>query len=183
MNKEDIDENPSLNLDKPHLGKAGEHLTAGKLLLNGFNVYFSALDEGIDLVASKEDYFYKIQVKTCQDIEEYDSGNYAANVNLSTLSKHDPAKTYVVLVIHYLNTQISLDNAGNHNVYDQAFIVIPAAKIFELAQSTSGQKTLRIKSNLVANHGGEWLFKLRLNKQDLILDDYLDGFAEIATRG
>ena len=47
------EEEKILNLDKQYLGKAGEYLTAGKLLLNGFNIFAGAIDEGIDIVASK----------------------------------------------------------------------------------------------------------------------------------
>lgn len=43
------------------LGEAGEHMVASQLLLNGINVYFPAIDEGADIMASNG---ARIQVKS-----------------------------------------------------------------------------------------------------------------------
>lgn len=182
MDDDNISEEEKVfSLDKPYLGKAGEYLTAGKLLLNGFNVFAGAIDEGIDLVASKNGKFYKLQVKTCQDLEGYDSGKFVISVNLSTLSRHDPQTTYVVLVVHYLNGQISLDNAGDHNTYDQAFLVVPVNKIFEVAQSSEGRVTMQVKSTVVVGTSNDdWFYRLVYKKRELVLDDYLmESFSRI----
>ena len=175
------EEEKILNLDKQYLGKAGEYLTAGKLLLNGFNIFAGAIDEGIDIVASKNGKFYKLQVKTCQDIEGYDSGKFVLSINLTTLSRHDPKTTYVVLVVHYLNGQTSLDNAGNHNTYNQDFIVVPVSKIFKIAYLKKGHITMQIKSTVVVGTDSDnWLYKLVYKKRELILDDYLiESFSKI----
>lgn len=178
---EEIEE--SINVPKAYLGKAGEYLTAGKLLLNGFNVFAGAVDDGIDIVASKDNKFYKIQVKTCQDIEGYDSGKFMAKVNLSTLSQHDRVTTYVVLVVHYLNGHISVDLAGNHSFYNQDFIVLPAERIFETIGKTSGDAVLHIRSSLTSDdHGEGFIYKLIYGGQAVILDDYLiESFSRIVT--
>ena len=179
----DDEEDESINVPRAYLGKAGEYLTAGKLLLNGFNVFNGAIDDGIDIVASKDNKFYKIQVKTCQDVEGYDSGKFMAKVNLTTLSRHDINTTYVVLVVHYLNGQISVDLAGNHSFYDQDFIVLPADKIFEIVGRNSGDAVLNIRSSLVTNEfGTDFMYKLIYHGQTIILDDYLiDSFSRIVT--
>ncbi|MCL4386948.1 hypothetical protein M1307_00950, partial [Patescibacteria group bacterium] len=119
-----------LLVSKANLGKAGEYLVAGKLLLSGFNVYTGALDNGIDLVARKSKRFYYIQVKTCQDID-YESGKYIAKVNLSTLLKFPEKRTFLILVLHYLGFNTSLDYMGEHARYDQEFIVLPVEKLVE----------------------------------------------------
>ena len=180
MDEEDEVEE-SINVPRANLGKAGEYLTAGKLLLNGFNVFSGAIDDGIDIVASKDNKFYKIQVKTCQDVEGYDSGKFMAKVNLATLSRHDVDTTYVVLVAHYLNGQRSVDLAGNHSFYDQDFIVLPASKIFEIAGTTTGDAVFNIRSSLVTDEfGTDFMYKLLYHGQAIILDDYLiDSFSRI----
>ena len=174
------DEEKNINVESAYLGKAGEYLTAGKLLLNGFNVFNGAVDDGIDIVASKDNKFYKIQVKTCQDVEGYDSGKFMANVNLTTLSKHNHKTTFVVFVVHYLNGQISVDNAGNHTVYNQDFIVLPVEKIFELTKKQSGHAVLNIKSTLVVGTDEDYMYKMTYNGQSQVLDDYLiESFSQI----
>lgn len=47
-----------------YLGAAGECSVMSELLFNGYNVNNLKVDEGIDLVACKENVFYYIQVKT-----------------------------------------------------------------------------------------------------------------------
>ncbi len=55
-------EMPSVTTD--FLGKAGEHAVMGELLFWGYNVSMMTVDQGIDLVASKDNKYYHIQVKT-----------------------------------------------------------------------------------------------------------------------
>lgn len=52
-------------------GSIGEHLAAAALLLNGYKVYHQDHESGTaDILATKDDFFYKIQVKTF-----YEKGN------------------------------------------------------------------------------------------------------------
>lgn len=50
--------------DSIYMGKAGECVVMGELLFKGYNVNNMMVDEGIDLVACKENVFFYIQVKT-----------------------------------------------------------------------------------------------------------------------
>lgn len=51
-------------VDTNYIGKAGECSVMAELLFHGYNVNNMMVDEGIDLVASKNNVFYYIQVKT-----------------------------------------------------------------------------------------------------------------------
>lgn len=62
---------PSELPDTNYMGKGGECVVMGELLFRGYNVNNMMVDEGIDLVASKENVFYYIQVKT-KNVEEND---------------------------------------------------------------------------------------------------------------
>lgn len=55
---------PTTMPDSNYMGKGGECLVMGELLFNGYNVNNMIVDEGIDLVACKDNVFYYIQVKT-----------------------------------------------------------------------------------------------------------------------
>ena len=50
--------------DSNYIGKAGEMAVLTELTFRGYNVTAMSVDEGIDLVASKDNIFYFIQVKT-----------------------------------------------------------------------------------------------------------------------
>ena len=56
--------NPIQAIDSNYTGKAGECIVMGELLFRGYNVNNMMVDEGIDLVASKDNIFFYIQVKT-----------------------------------------------------------------------------------------------------------------------
>ncbi len=55
---------PIGNPDSNYMGKAGECAVMGELLFRGYNVNNMMVDEGVDLVASKDNVFFYIQVKT-----------------------------------------------------------------------------------------------------------------------
>ena len=59
-----ITEIDSEKIDTNYVGKAGECSVMAELLFHGYNVNNMMVDEGIDLVASKDNVFYYIQVKT-----------------------------------------------------------------------------------------------------------------------
>ncbi|MGM9692162.1 MAG: group I intron-associated PD-(D/E)XK endonuclease [Alloprevotella sp.] len=62
--------NPALPIDTNYIGKAGECSVMAELLFRGYNVNNMMVDEGIDLVASKNNVFYYIQVKTKTIVEK-----------------------------------------------------------------------------------------------------------------
>ncbi len=52
------------DIGKTMLGKAGECAVMSELLYNGYNANTMMVDDGVDIVASKNNLFYFIQVKT-----------------------------------------------------------------------------------------------------------------------
>lgn len=66
---EQIKDNQDTNLAEPRPtsnfeGKAGEYAVMAELLMNGYNANNMSVDEGIDIIASKDNMFYFLQVKT-----------------------------------------------------------------------------------------------------------------------
>ncbi len=175
-----IDEVSSVNRAK--LGKGGEFIVAGKLLLNGFKVYLETIDDGVDLIASKSDNFYYFQVKTCQDVD-YDSGKFIANLNIDTFKKSPSKNTFLVLVLHYLGPNLSIDNFGNHNIYDQMVIPIPGIDVINFLEKKSGRCTLSINLSLLMDGHYDHIVWMKSNKKTLILDDYLyNSFSQMESK-
>jgi len=54
----------SENFGTAYTGKAGEFAVLSELLFRGFNASIMSVDEGIDLVASKDNKYFHVQVKT-----------------------------------------------------------------------------------------------------------------------
>lgn len=78
------------------LGKAGEYAVMSELLFWGFNVSQMTVDDGIDLVANKNNKFYFIQVKTstCQN-----KGIYSFNIPKSSFFKYQGQNVYYIFVL------------------------------------------------------------------------------------
>lgn len=78
-----------------YTGKAGEHAVMAELLFWGFNASIMAVDDGIDIVASRGVAYFHIQVKTAN---EKNSGDYGFVIRKDRfLAKHS-GSTYYVLV-------------------------------------------------------------------------------------
>lgn len=151
-----------IHLDKANLGKAGEYLVAGKLLLSGFNVYLSGIDDGIDLIARKRNRFIYIQVKTCQDIDDDDK--YTAKVNAITLNRFPPQQTFLVFVLHSLGF---LDLIGDHTSYIQDYVVVPVSNLNQAIGKMNKAYTVRIS----VDRNKECSVKAKIGKKELDLAD------------
>lgn len=47
-----------------YIGKAGEHFVASELLFSGYNASIMSVDVGMDVIATKENQLFSLQVKT-----------------------------------------------------------------------------------------------------------------------
>jgi len=78
------------------LGKAGEHAVMSELLFWGFNASLMAVDEGIDVVASKDNRYFHIQVKTSSPS---DTGRYTFTIRNESFEANDSAQTFYIFVM------------------------------------------------------------------------------------
>lgn len=77
-------------------GKAGEYAVMSELLFFGFNTSAMTVDDGIDIVASKNDSYFHIQVKTANAT----SGNkFQFKITKRAFDSKDAAATFYVLVL------------------------------------------------------------------------------------
>lgn len=83
---------PSTNF----MGKAGEHAVMAELLYRGFNASMMAVDEGIDIVASKNNEYFHIQVKTSSQSV---NGKYSFFIKNSAFDANNGGKVYYILVM------------------------------------------------------------------------------------
>lgn len=78
------------------LGKAGEHAVMSELLFWGYNASLMSVDEGIDIVASKQNHYFHIQVKAAA---ESDKGRFSYKIKNSAFNTHHAANTFYILVM------------------------------------------------------------------------------------
>lgn len=82
---------PEINTD--FMGKAGEHSVMGELLFWGYNASLMTVDDGIDIVASKNSKYFHIQVKTST---ERSQGSFSFLIKKKSFELHHAAQTYYV---------------------------------------------------------------------------------------
>ena len=100
-------------------GKAGEHSVLSELLFFGFNASLMTIDDGIDIVASKANNYFHIQVKTSNSTS---AGKFRFTIKQKSFSAKDASSTYYILVLRYLE---------NHK-YICDHLVIPSSEIRRL---------------------------------------------------
>lgn len=82
-----------------YIGKGGECAVLSELLFNGYNANIMVVDEGIDIVASKNDKFFYIQVKTTH-IKKKQSIT-TPSIKFSRFSQYDKQNTFYIIVLRY----------------------------------------------------------------------------------
>ena len=142
-------------------GKGGEYAVMSELLFWGFNASLMSVDDGIDIVCSKNNRFFHIQVKTATpDI----NGRYGFSIKQQSFDTHDSGSTFYIFVLRGKNT----------NVYNE-YMVLPSSDI-------RNQKNLGvINGDLSMSIGISYdkdTKKYRLNKKHDI-NIYLNNFQQI----
>lgn len=100
-------------------GKAGEYAVMSELLFFGFNASVMTVDDGIDIVASKNDSYFHIQVKTSNATA---SSKFQFKITKRAFGSKDAAATFYVLVL-----RIS-ENSRNTCEY----LILPSSEIRRL---------------------------------------------------
>lgn len=93
-----IDEDEEkIKIDGGYTGKAGEHLICSELLFRGFNASIMSVDVGMDIIATKDNQLFSIQVKTA-NINRFDT--YVFDVRKVSFERHNSGNIYYVFVLH-----------------------------------------------------------------------------------
>lgn len=96
-NSEQIDEENELETKRTdYIGKAGEFLVLSELLFREFNASLISVDEGIDILATKKNRMYYIQVKTSN---ENTFNKYVSSIRIKSFEKHDTNNTFYIFVL------------------------------------------------------------------------------------
>jgi len=87
-------------IESSFTGVAGEYLVCSELLFRGFNASMMSVDDGVDIVAVKDERLYAVQVKAA-NLSATDVYNF--NVRKVSFERHDSSHTYYIFVLHESN--------------------------------------------------------------------------------
>jgi hypothetical protein len=82
--------------DRAYAGKAGEFAVLSELLFWGYNASLMSVDNGIDVVASKGNRYFHIQVKTAV---EQEGGRFSFTIKHSSFQTHHSSTMFYVFVL------------------------------------------------------------------------------------
>jgi hypothetical protein len=144
-----VPEQPKVNAS--FTGKAGEHSVMSELLFFGFNASAMAVDDGIDIVASKDNLYFHIQVKTA-NLSVH--GKYRFTITKKAFGSKDAATTFYILV---MRSFITNRNVSDHLIFpssevrklvDRSVISNGESLTFSIEKDRSGQFILNGLENL-----------------------------------
>lgn len=104
-------------------GKAGEYAVMSELLFFGFNVSAMTVDDGIDIVASKAEFYFHIQVKTSNVTAQ---SKFQFKITKRAFGSKDTASTFYVLVM-----RVTEDSRNTCE-----YLVLPSSEIRRLVDKS-----------------------------------------------
>lgn len=140
-------------------GSAGEHAVLSELLFRGYNAAVMTVDEGIDLVASKDNRYFHIQVKTSSESEN----GFSFSVKKNIFDNNDQGITfYVLLCRRFMKSHFQHD-----------FVILPSSVVTTFINTGVIKDTMSI-SMRVSIVGGKFTLN---NKVDI--SAYINKFESI----
>ena len=111
----------SPHVSSQYTGKAGETAVISELLFYGFNASAMAVDDGIDVIAGKNNKYFHIQVKTSNPAE---NGSFGFTIKRSSFTAKDSFQTFYIFVIR------EKDDYRYYNDY----LILPSSQIRQLIE-------------------------------------------------
>lgn len=90
------EEEEEQKIESGYVGKGGEHLVCSELLFRGFNASIMSVDVGVDIVATKENTLFGVQVKT-SNLNRYNT--FVFDVRKVSFERHSFGNIYYIFVL------------------------------------------------------------------------------------
>lgn len=94
--EEEEEQQEDIRIESGFVGKGGEHLVCSELLFRGFNASIMSVDVGVDIVATKENSLYGVQVKT-SNLNKYNT--YVFDVRKVSFERHNFGNIFYIFVL------------------------------------------------------------------------------------
>lgn len=136
---------PPPTVNALYTGKAGEFAVMAELLFFGFNTSYMAVDDGIDLVAAKDNKYFHIQVKTANISES--NNQYRFTINQRSYDSKDASSTFYIFVLRSCNGPSYVNN----------YIILPNSDISRLLESGTITQAAKLSIRIERDKNGKYL--------------------------
>jgi hypothetical protein len=130
-------------VESSFIGKGGEYLVCSELLFRGFNASIMSVDTGLDIVATRENTLYGIQVKTA-NLNKYNT--YVFDVRKVSFERHSFGNVYYIFVLRG-------ENSMN-------FLILPYHEM---------EKKVHEKAILEVGHGKRYRVNIKIREEVVYL--------------
>jgi len=145
-----------------YTGKAGEKAVISELLFYGFNASGMAVDDGIDVIAGKDNRYFHIQVKTAN---MSDRGAFSFSIKKNSFIAKDSSQTFYIFVMR------GSDDCRYYNDY----LILPSSQIRQLLEVGIIRDGQSLSISIQKDQRGQY----KLNaKQDVTIS--VNTFSQIA---
>ena len=140
--KEEVEEE-KIKIESGYTGKGGEHLVCSELLFRGFNASIMSVDVGMDIIATKNNQLFSIQVKT-SNLNRFDT--YVFDVRKVSFERHDSGNIYYIFVLH--------------GEKENNFLILPLHEM---------EKKVHEKAILEVGHGKRYRVNIKFRENNIYL--------------
>jgi hypothetical protein len=132
IEEEEQEENEKIAVESGFTGKAGEHFVCSELLFRGINASIMSVDMGLDIVATKDNKMFGIQVKTA-NINKFNI--YVFDIRKVSFERHDSGNIFYIFVlkgVEETNTLILPFHELEKKIYEKAILEIGNGKRYRI---------------------------------------------------
>ncbi|MBU4252014.1 MAG: hypothetical protein KKC39_04295 [Candidatus Omnitrophica bacterium] len=80
-----------------YIGKAGEHSVLSELLFRGYNAALMSVDVGVDIITTKGNEIFNIQVKTRNISKKHEA--FYFNIRIASFERHNAGRTFYIFIL------------------------------------------------------------------------------------
>lgn len=154
--EEQIQETDKEKISSQYIGKGGEHIVVSELLFRGYNASIMGVDEGIDIVAIKENKQFNIQVKTARENKQK---MYAFDIRMGPFEKHNSMNTFYVFVLKGKETHFLIlpCNEISKNIEQKNILTVKSYNKYRVnIKIREGELFLGNKKNNMSYYMNKW---------------------------
>jgi hypothetical protein len=155
---EEVEQEVELEIEGGYIGKGGEHAVLSELLFRGYNAALIAVDTGVDIMASKNNDVFNIQVKTRNVSKKQRAFDY--NLRIASFERHNAGRTFYVFVLRENGNldYLILPLLQIEKSIDEEFIhVVGKGKLYRITIKKRGGKIyMGRKENDVSYYLNQW---------------------------
>jgi hypothetical protein len=155
---EELEAEEEKDIQGGYIGKAGEHSVLSELLFRGYNAALLSVDVGIDIIATKNNETFNIQVKTRNISKKQDA--FFFNLTIASFERHNAGRTFYIFVLREkgrLNYLILPLHEIEKSIEEEYIHTVGKGKLYRITIRKKNEKVyLGRKENDVSYYLNRW---------------------------